>query len=90
MRDVLYDKWKVSLLGLITEEGDVTHGVVTICVVCFRASLSFMHKLRIFVQLILHGDGNTSANHPISWLLVCGTFHLSLGVCVTVFNLSLI
>ncbi len=81
---------EVSLLGLITEEGDVAHGVVAIGVVCLGASFTFMHKLRVLMKLILHELVGTSANHPISWLLVCGTFHLSLGVCVTVLSLSLI
>jgi hypothetical protein len=68
----------------------VAHGVVVVGVVRLRASLPLVHELRVLLRLILSGAGSTSANQPISWLLVCGTFHLSLGVCVTVLSLSLI
>ena len=68
----------------------MAHRVVVVRVVRLGTSFSLVDKLRIFGKLMLNEKDGTSANHPISWLLVCGTFHLSLGVCVTVFNLSLI
>jgi len=67
----------------------VLHGVVAVGVVGLVAALPAVHELRSFLEPLLNHTVLTSASHPISWLEVWGTFHLSLGVWVTVLSLSL-
>lgn len=69
-----------SFFGLVAEQGDMPHRDVAIEVVGFRAALSFVHKFRMLFESLLYGIEGTLASHPISWLLVWGVLHLSLGV----------